>query len=101
MGHSSVNQPLRLLLRTMYDKLVEIPYTNQNGGFARIPDEAFVMSQRPRIIFYTTDVLKFIATIINKVSGRECGNLIRLLFCKSDVGLINKFAYIENSSAHE
>ena len=68
LSHASVNQPIRLLLKTIYDKLIEIPYVSADGDLARSPDEEFVMSQRPRIIFYTADVLKFLATLINKVT---------------------------------
>lgn len=66
-----MNQPIRLLLKTIYDKLVEIPYNSAEGDLARSPDEAFVMNQRPRIIFYTADVLKFLATLINKVTQQQ------------------------------
>ena len=77
-------------MKTIYDKLMEIPFVS-DGDEARKPDEDFVVKQRPRIMFYTADILKFITAVINKVAKPDQVHLIRLLFCRSDVGFFNKY----------
>lgn len=78
----------------MYDKLLEIPFTDSNTEKARRPDGQFVLQQRPRVIFYTIDILKFIYTLTFKVQNEV--HLIRLLFCKKD-GLLNEYGQVDDS----
>ena len=76
-------------MRTIYDKLSEIPFVDGDIRSRRTPCERFVRQQRPSVIFYTMDILKFINTLIFKVLNEV--SLIRLLFCKKDSGLLNQY----------
>lgn len=62
-----------------------------NQKTARRPCPDFIRTQRPAIGEYTIDVLKFINTLIIKVQNEV--HLIRLLFCKKDVGLFDRYNY--------
>ena len=87
LSHISVNASVRQVLRTIQDKLHEIPFTHADTENARQPDEQFIRQQRPSVMFYTIDILKFINTLIFKVQNEV--HLIRLLFCQKDKGLLN------------
>lgn len=67
LSHNSVNASVRQILRSIHDKLQEIPFIKGDVKNARKPCEIFIQHQRPSIIFYTIDILKFINSLIFKV----------------------------------
>ena len=78
LSHSSVHGSIRQILRTIFDKLSEIPFEmNEDGVYA--PNQRFIETQRPSVLFYTIDILKFINTLFFKFQNEV--HLIRLLFC--------------------
>ena len=90
---------MRQILRTIHDKLQEIPFTEGDSETIRRPDERYVKQQRPSVIFYTIDILKFINTLILQVQNEV--HLIRLLFCQKEVGIFDSYNPAHQAKLHE
>ena len=86
LSHSSVHSSVRQILRVVYEKLCQIPFTDGDTKGIRKPIEHVLHEQRPSVGFYTVDILEFINMLTFKVENQI--QLIRLLFCQRDKGLV-------------
>ena len=85
MSFTSIHCSIQHMLKTIYFKLLEIPYDSSANQMSR-PRQSFVENQRPCIVNYTIDVLKFLNTITFKIQTEV--HLIRHLFCQKEEQLI-------------
>lgn len=80
LSFTSIHCSIQHMLKTIYFKLLEIPYESGRPRFS------FIEHQRPSIVHYTIDVLKFLNTITFKIQSEV--HLIRHLFCQKEEQLI-------------
>jgi hypothetical protein len=66
LSFTSIHCSIQHMLKTIYFKLLEIPYEFGSNQMIR-PSPSFVENQRPCIVNYTIDVLKFLNTITFKI----------------------------------